>query len=208
MDVDRPRELSMEALGVLREGIGLVFSQWWALQMAVQNEWGGPDSHSKADQLASDTVSWFTQSREPLYIDDLENMFHQVLESLNTLAEDGSVEEVAEKLMIMHEECLEGNFKSIENLRKVSAHHVIQVVNDDDHNDNVGGDDGNDNDDSSDMMPTNDDSSNMMVDAPESLSNLSPIDMPPVNDLRPKVATEAEDGWVQVARRKSKGKRN
>jgi hypothetical protein len=36
--------------------------------------------------------------------------------------------QVAEKLMIMHEECLEGNFKSIENLRKVSAHHVIQVI--------------------------------------------------------------------------------
>jgi len=31
---------------------------------------------------------------EPLYIDDLENMLHQVLESLNTLAEDGSAEEV------------------------------------------------------------------------------------------------------------------
>ncbi|XP_062143270.1 pre-rRNA-processing protein TSR2 [Alnus glutinosa] len=206
MDVDRPRELSMEALGVLREGIGLVFSKWWALQMAVQNEWGGPDSGRKADQLASDIISWFTQSREPLYIDDLENMLHQVLESLNTLAEDGSAEEVAEKLMIMHEECLEGNFKSIENLRKVSAHHVRQVVNDDDDED-VGGDDGNDNDDSSSaMMP--DDSSNMMLDAPDqSLSNSSPIDMP-VNDLRPKVATEAEDGWVQVARRRNRGKRN
>jgi hypothetical protein len=71
MDVDRPRELSMEALGVLREGIGLVFSQWWALQMAVQNEWGGPDSHSKADQLASDTVSWFTQSRGTLKYENL-----------------------------------------------------------------------------------------------------------------------------------------
>jgi hypothetical protein len=63
MDVDRPREMSMEALGVLREGIGLVFSKWWALQMAVQNEWGGPDSGRKADQLASDIISWFTQSR-------------------------------------------------------------------------------------------------------------------------------------------------
>ena len=35
--------------------------------------------------------------------------------------------QVAEKLMIMHEECLEGNFKSIESLRKVSVPHVRQV---------------------------------------------------------------------------------
>jgi hypothetical protein len=66
MDVDHPRQLSTEALGVLREGIDLVFSRWWALQMAVQNEWGGPDSSRKADQLFYDVVSWFTQSRGTL----------------------------------------------------------------------------------------------------------------------------------------------
>jgi pre-rRNA-processing protein TSR2 len=69
MDVDRPRALSAEALGVLREGIHLVLSRWWALQMAVQNEWGGPDSSRKADQLASDIVSWFSQSRGILNYD-------------------------------------------------------------------------------------------------------------------------------------------
>jgi pre-rRNA-processing protein TSR2 len=73
---------------------------------------------------------------------------------------------------------------------------------DDDEDDDVGGDDGNDNDDSSDVML--EDSSNMMVDAPESVSNL---DMP-VNDHRPKVAAETEDGWVQVSRRRNRGKRN
>jgi hypothetical protein len=68
---------------------------------------------------------------------------------------------------------------------------------DDDDDDNVSGDDANE----------NDDSSNMMLDAPESPSNLSSIDMP-VNDPRPKVATEAEDGWVQVGPRRNRGKRN
>ena len=53
----------------------------------------------------------------------------------------------------------------------------------------------------------NDDSSNMMLDAPESLSNSSSIDMPD-NERRPKVATEAEDGWVQVGPRRNRGKRN
>jgi hypothetical protein len=71
------------------------------------------------------------------------------------------------------------------------------VNDDDDDNNNVSGDDANE----------NDDSSNMMLDAPESPSNLSSIDTP-VNDPRPKVATEAEDGWVQVGPRRNRGKRN
>ncbi|OMP14133.1 hypothetical protein COLO4_00267 [Corchorus olitorius] len=34
------------------------------------------------------------------------------------MAEDGSIEEVAQKiLMVMHEECLEANYQSVENLR-------------------------------------------------------------------------------------------
>lgn len=76
---------------------------------------------------------------------------------------------------------------------------------DDDSDNDASGNDANKNDDLSNMMP--DDSSNMVLDAPESLSNSSSIDMP-VNEPRPKVATEAEDGWVQVGRRGNRGKRN
>uniref|UniRef100_A0A2N9GKY8 non-specific serine/threonine protein kinase n=1 Tax=Fagus sylvatica TaxID=28930 RepID=A0A2N9GKY8_FAGSY len=66
----------------------------------------------------------------PLYLDDLEAILDEGLVSLNTEAEDGSVEEVAYKLMVMHEECLEGKFQ-IESLReankqKVSVHRVKQ----------------------------------------------------------------------------------
>lgn len=53
-----------------------------------------------------------------------------------TNLEDGSTEEVAEKIMIMHEEC------SIETLReannqRVPTPHVTQVVDDDDDNDDI-----------------------------------------------------------------------
>ena len=43
--------LSPQAAAALQEGIGLVFGRWTALQMAVENKWGGPDSRAKADQL-------------------------------------------------------------------------------------------------------------------------------------------------------------
>lgn len=109
--------LSAEAAVLFKEGISLMLSRWTALQMAVQNEWGGRDSHIKAQQLAISIFSWFSSTKEPHYIDDLEELLDEAMISLNTVTEDGSIEEVAEKLMIMHEECLEGNYSSIEKLR-------------------------------------------------------------------------------------------
>ncbi|URE37381.1 Pre-rRNA-processing protein [Musa troglodytarum] len=89
--------LSPQSLSVLGEGISLVFSRWTALQMAVENAWGGKDSRSKSEELASTILSWFSQSKGPLYIDDLENMLEENMEALfNTEIEDGSIEEVVD----------------------------------------------------------------------------------------------------------------
>lgn len=200
-------QLSEEATHHLQQGIVMLLSQWSALQMAVHNEWGGRQSSQLADQLALDIFSWFTHSREPLYIDDLENILDEAMLSLNTMTEDGSIEEVAEKLMTMHEECLEGNYQSIEKLREAGSrpavHHIRQAVNEDN-------DDDDDDDDDNDENMGNDNSSNMIVDAPEAPPpNLNPADMP-VEEPRasnPKVA-EADDGWVVVASKRNGGKRN
>lgn len=50
-----------ESLPSLHEGISMLLSGWTALQMAVQNEWGGRDSLKKSRQLVSEIDSWFTQ---------------------------------------------------------------------------------------------------------------------------------------------------
>lgn len=58
-----PRKyLSAESGSIFREGIVLVLSRWSALQIAVENEWGGRDSRRKADLLASEIFNWFAQS--------------------------------------------------------------------------------------------------------------------------------------------------
>nr|CAB3498778.1 unnamed protein product [Digitaria exilis] len=54
---------SGEASAALGQGIGLVFGRWTALQIAVENQWGGRDSRAKADQLAASILSWFCNSR-------------------------------------------------------------------------------------------------------------------------------------------------
>jgi len=105
----------------LQEKISKLLSLWTALQMAVQNEWGGCDSLEKSEQLASDVFSWLFQSKELLQVEDLENLLHErLLLSFNTEIEDGSIEEVAEQLMIIREDHLHGNLVPVhENHQKV-----------------------------------------------------------------------------------------
>lgn len=180
--------LTAESLNLFSEGISLVLSRWTALQMAIENQWGGRDSREKSHDLASSILSWFTQSKEPLYIDDLENILDESMAvSFNTEIEDGSVQEVAEKLMIMHEDCLKGNYESIEKLRNsVTVMNAVsqskRVINDDE-------------DESSD-----EEASEMMVDEPV---------MPKMAADKPKLKQMPdEDGWSVVAPRRNRGQKS
>ncbi|PPS15251.1 hypothetical protein GOBAR_AA05323 [Gossypium barbadense] len=210
------KKLTAESAPVFQEGISLILTRWSALTAAVENEWGGRDSLGKANAICTDVFAFFTEARaEPLYIDDLENLLEEGLLSLNTLVEDGSVEEVAEKLMIMHEECLEGNYQSVEKLRTTNPPPVAHVrpvfscLNP--------------------LMPINiyvdmlgkshcsyekdffsglrDIAANMMVDVPNSQSSLNPVSML-TEEPKQNHSAEAEDGWVVVSSRKNKGRRN
>ncbi|KAL8193020.1 hypothetical protein R6Q57_027468 [Mikania cordata] len=126
-----PAQLTSEAVNQLREGIDLLLGKWTALQMAIHNEWGGRDTRQKAQQLTVDIHQWLIRPSEALYIDELENLLDDFMLSLNTEIDDGSIEEIANELMIMHKECLEGKFALIEQLRQSipTSNHHIQVVN-------------------------------------------------------------------------------
>ncbi|XP_028555432.1 uncharacterized protein LOC110108026 [Dendrobium catenatum] len=101
--VERSSAMSLESKEVLQEGISLVLSQWSALQMAVRHECGGLDSRSKCDELAATLLSWFCQSKG-------------FLSNLN-IAWDSFLA-IAEQLLLMHEDCLCGNYYMIQKLRR------------------------------------------------------------------------------------------
>ncbi|XP_009590325.1 uncharacterized protein [Nicotiana tomentosiformis] len=194
-------QLTAEAAAQLQEGIGLVLGRWTALQMAIENDWGGRGSREKSNQLNLDIFSAFTNSKEKVYMDDIEEILDEFMLSLNTEVNDGSLEEVAEKLMFMHEECLEGNFNSIKLLRetnvgRIPATYVRQGASDDDDS----SDDGNEN------LVNN--SSDMAIDSVETQSNLGQgmvVDEPV---MKQQPAEVDEDGWTKVATRRNKGRRN
>ncbi|KAK1421271.1 hypothetical protein QVD17_23467 [Tagetes erecta] len=168
--------------------------------MAIQNEWGGRDTRQKAQQLAVDVYNWLIRPAEALYVDELENLLDDFMLSLNTEIDDGSIEEIADNLMIMHEECLEGNFASIERLRQSipTANHRMQVVN--------GGEDDSDStsssgDESMEIADETDPS-----DPADPSSNLS--DMTLSEPARQHAPIVDADGWTVVSSRRNKGGRH
>ncbi|KAF3321707.1 pre-rRNA-processing protein TSR2 [Carex littledalei] len=186
-----PQVLSGESAAIFSEGISLVLSRWTALQMAVENQWGGRESRGKADELFASIQSWFFKTK-PLYIDELEELLDVYMgDSLSTVVQDGSVEEVAEQLMIMHEECLEGVYESIQKLKQLAPRtnavsQSKQVVNDGD-------------DDSSEEEGSESDA--MEMEATQEMDV----------DLAAKTGTKPgpdPDGWTVVANKRNKGRTN
>ncbi|XP_066324483.1 pre-rRNA-processing protein TSR2-like [Miscanthus floridulus] len=188
-----PGPISAEAEAALGEAIRLVFGRWTALQMAVENQWGGRDSRAKADQFGESVLFWFCRTKGPRYFEDLVDMMYgKISESFNADFEDNSVEEVAEQLLIIHEECLQNNYSSIEKLRNshVQGNAVSQsrqIVADDD--------------DDSDSSDDGDDTS--MMDDQEAAPEDMVVDRP-----RPPRPTPDADGWTVVPPRRGGRTRN
>ncbi|KAL3849100.1 hypothetical protein ACJIZ3_010982 [Penstemon smallii] len=191
--------LTADAAAQLQEGINLVLSRWAALRMAVENQWGGRESFQKSQQLADLLFHRLTQSKEEVYMDDLEDMLDEFMLSLNTEIDDGSIEEIAEKLMFMREECLEGNFNSIKKLKETNAPSVSYTRQ-------PGTNDEEDSEDDDDDLRENN-SSEMEVDASEYQPSLDQKDA--MTDEPSSIVKEVqEDEWTVVSSRRNRGKRN
>ncbi|KAL3652872.1 hypothetical protein CASFOL_002553 [Castilleja foliolosa] len=189
--------LTMEAAAQLQEGINLLLSRWAALGMAIAHEWGGRDTRLKSQQLGQDLLHRFTESKEQVYIDDIEDMLDDFMLSLNAEIEDGSIEEIAEKMMVMHEECLEGKFDSIKKLKETDvpgvSHNRQPDSSDEDDSD----------DDEEDDTMGGERSMEMDVDPPQLQHSHDQTD-----DASVKEAPEVLDGWTVVSSKRNKGKRN
>ncbi|KAH9326644.1 hypothetical protein KI387_006822, partial [Taxus chinensis] len=183
-------------LSKLEEGVGLVLSRWTALQMAVQNEWGGRSSAVKAHQLAADIVAWLVHPTLPRYIDELEEMLDEnMLLSFNTEIEDGSLEEVAEQLMLLHEECLHGNYDTISKLQMSQP--TVQSVS---QSKKLSGDGSEDESSGEEGEPA----SEMDIDS-ESNQQAATIDKLETSKADKLTENEIADGWSVVPSRRKKG---
>jgi pre-rRNA-processing protein TSR2 len=74
----------------------LIIHLWSALDLAVQNQWGGPDSGDKRDWLAAVVVDMFSfPPGKSVDVDDVEEVLLQVMEDeFDVVLEDGSAGQV------------------------------------------------------------------------------------------------------------------
>jgi len=95
-------------------GITLILSSWEALTLAVQNQWGGPDSNDKRE--------WFAGAISDLFVSDpdiepesLEDVLLQVMgDEFEVAVEDGSEIGVAAALLKIKSEIAACDFSTLD----------------------------------------------------------------------------------------------
>lgn len=99
-------------------GIWFTLFNWASLTVAVQNQWGGPDSSDKRDWLAGQISELFA-SEPTTDSEDVEIMLLQILEDeFGVRLEDETEINVARDIMLIRKELSEGNVSTVDKLQK------------------------------------------------------------------------------------------
>ncbi|CAG8515686.1 8396_t:CDS:2 [Funneliformis caledonium] len=88
-------------------GISILFkTEWTALKLAVDMQWGGHDSEDKRDWLINVIAEYFDKNGKGTDVDDLETILNQIMsDEFNTLLEDDSAYQISQDLIKMYNEC-------------------------------------------------------------------------------------------------------
>ncbi|KAJ1921932.1 rRNA accumulation- protein [Mycoemilia scoparia] len=101
------------------EGIDHVFAKWTALLLAVENEWGGPDSIEKRDWMVDMVVDLFDKDGKNVIPEDVEDRLLQIMEDeFQTQIEDSSARDIGVIVCQMFKECIHGDHSRVDKLLK------------------------------------------------------------------------------------------
>ncbi|CDJ64194.1 hypothetical protein, conserved [Eimeria necatrix] len=99
-----------EAEPIFREAAAAVLAQWTLLNLAVEQGWGGRDSHRKRQKLYEDLIAEFRENKN-VDVEDLACTLSERLASdFSVSVEDDSDLEVAQLLVDLHEQISRGCF--------------------------------------------------------------------------------------------------
>ncbi|XP_050840533.1 pre-rRNA-processing protein TSR2 homolog [Serinus canaria] len=91
----------VEARALFAEGVRAVLGGWAALQLAVAQGFGGPQSSEKAAWLSSALLDFFTQNAD-LEQEEVEDFLAEVMDNeFDTVVEDGSLQQVSQELVTL-----------------------------------------------------------------------------------------------------------
>ncbi|KAI5610504.1 pre-rRNA-processing protein TSR2-like [Silurus asotus] len=104
--VSSPRE-------VFSEAVRAVLETWPVLQIAVDNGFGGLYSRQKADWMA-DAVQQYFHDNSDLEQDEVEDFLSELMNNeFDTVVDDGSLPQVAQKVCEMFQQCKQGNLAEV-----------------------------------------------------------------------------------------------
>ena len=168
--------------------IALVLASWPALTLAVQNFWGGPNSNEKRDWFAG-AVSELLDETPDADAQYLEEFLLQVMnDEFEVNVEDGSCEEVAEKILKLRLDIQDGSFTAVDEMfaewqrKQAAGGDKIRTIAE-----------GNSEDQEVDSDEETDDADEEMDDAPP-LVRAANVKPPPKADVD-------EDGFTKVVRK-------
>ena len=93
---------------ILNRAVHVVFAEWTAIGLAVENEWGGRATRDKALALLHQVLNGLLNS-ERVHADEIEALLDStMLDEFNIEAEDDSPAQIARLLCIMHAEARAG----------------------------------------------------------------------------------------------------
>ncbi|KAM4637246.1 pre-rRNA-processing protein TSR2 homolog [Amazona ochrocephala] len=100
---------SAEERALLERGVRAVLSGWAALQLAVAQGFGGPQSPEKAAWLVGALLEFLSQNPE-LTEDEVEDFLAEVMDNeFDTAVEDGSLRQVSRELLSVVTRAREGD---------------------------------------------------------------------------------------------------
>ncbi|RUS28167.1 Pre-rRNA-processing protein TSR2-domain-containing protein [Jimgerdemannia flammicorona] len=175
------------------DAVTSIFQAWTALKLAVDLDWGGPDSAEKRDWFVDTVVGQFNQKGKKLDAFDLEVILNQIMEDeFNVTLEDDSAYQVyvifcdppvtivADRIVSQHivkiyNECIQGDYTSVtllrEKLRSTAAGAVQASKATNDDSDDSESDDGEEGSSTSQNPNTDDDA----MDVDTNMARLGPI---------------------------------
>ena len=106
------------------------------MQLAVTNEWGGPDSVEKYEWFIETTIKKFSEMGQKIDLDDLLDLFSHVLDAeFQMIADDGSIDAVANTLLKLFNECIHGRTDLLDKLRSLHPTPVQPTLDSNDESD-------------------------------------------------------------------------
>jgi len=100
-------------------GVHYIIGTWTLVELAISHGFAGRQTARKAEMLESDLLSLFYKGKS-VGVDQIEDFLFDFLEEkLNTHAEDGSVEVIADDVLDLFDACQSGDFSRVEELHKL-----------------------------------------------------------------------------------------